>query len=295
MSYVSQQFLLLDNSSTANFKNWAKAISDALTSMGWATTSDTGQVNWSTVTVPGSGVFVYEVWKPTDALQTGSTQFFMKVKYGTGSGSPAGPRLQFQLGTGTDGAGNLTGFTTTNIEVTQTNATGQGSVATYDCYFSGDTDRFSCMMWRSFAAAPTHLTCIERTRNTDGTNSSDGVNQYHGTNTAATCQQTIVFSVGLCNHPVFNNNRYCMAYDQGNDTLTGAFNNNVPVFPVFPLYGKVGNPSTTLAFIRAADVAEGCIFTTTLYGATRTYIASSNFTLSGPSPNTTFRLCMRYD
>jgi len=294
MSYVSQQFLLLDNSSTANFKNWAKAISDALTSMGWALTSDTGQVNWSTVTVPGSGSFVYEIWKPTDALQTGSTQFFVKIKYGTGSGSPAGPRLQIQVGTGTDGAGNLTGFTTTNAEVTGTAATGQGSLATFDCYFSGDTDRCSFMLWRSFAANPTNFTCIERTKDTAGVNSSDGVNQYNGANVGVLGQQTIVFGVGTVNHPALNNNRYVSVYDQGNDGGTRAFNNNVPVFPVFPLYGKVGNPATTLAFIWNTDVAEGCIFTTTLYGATRTYIASSNFTNSGGS-GSSFRFCMRYD
>ena len=47
MSYVSQQFLLYDNSSTANFIAWGSALSAAISSMGWIQTTDTGQVVWT--------------------------------------------------------------------------------------------------------------------------------------------------------------------------------------------------------------------------------------------------------
>ena len=289
MSYVSQQFLLADNSSTANFKNWAQAISTAFSSAGWTQTSDTGQVNWSTVTVPASASFVYEIWQPADALQTGSTKFYLKVRYGTGSGSPAGPRIQIQVGLGTDGAGTLTGFTSTNFEFTNTAGAGKGSVLTYDCYFSGDTDRFSFMLWRSLASLFTCGFSIERTRDTAGADSSDGVTivSFAPSNTPG--QQTLVFGVGVGEQTPTAFYVSLTSYNSG----SGAFNNNVPISPCFPVYGKYGNPLTTIGFVRTADVAEGCIFTTTLYGSTRTYIATnSGIALSGP---TFSRYCMRYD
>ena len=82
MSYTSQQFLVCDNGSNANFRAWGSAISAALAAMGWTQTADTGQVNWSTVTVPAAGAYVYEIWQPADAFQTGPTQYFLKLEYG---------------------------------------------------------------------------------------------------------------------------------------------------------------------------------------------------------------------
>ena len=290
MSYVSQQFLLSDNSSLANFKNWAQAISTAFSTSGWTQTSDTGQVNWGTiVSVPTSGNFVYEIWQPADALQTGSTKYFVKIKYGTSSGSPAAPRLQIQSGSATDGAGNLTGITTTNWEVTAGNNAGQGSILTFDCYFSGDTNRFHMMMWRSINSFVPMVVSIERTKNTDGTDSSDGWNLVVLAQNSGNAQrnETGVFGVGLAT-AVSNRQYPCI---QGGQS-SGVFNNNIPVSPLFPIYGKVGNPLTGIAFVCPSDVAEGCIFTTTLYGATRTYIATGFCNLASPSG---YKTCMRFD
>jgi hypothetical protein len=295
MSYVSQQFLVFDNSSLANFKNWAQAISSAFSSAGWTTTSDTGQVNWSTIAVvPTSGNFVYEIWQPADALQTGSTTFYVKIQYGTSAGSPAGCRVQINIGSGTDGAGTLTGTVLTNREPMNTTTNGTGST-TYDCYFSGDTDRFAFMMWRSKADASNGQpfgAVIERTKNTDGTNSSDGALLLTWSNWAnassGTGMQTLVFSVGGSNGPT--NRSYITIANIAN--ASGAFNNNIPVQPVFPDYGKYGNPITGAAFIHTQDVAEGCLFTVSLYGATRTYIATGNISLTNPANS---KLCMRYD
>lgn len=289
MSYVSQQFLLADNSSTTNFKNWAQAISTAFSSSGWTQTSDTGQVNWATVTVPTAGNFVYEIWQPSDALQTGSTVFYLKIKYGTSSGS--GPRIQLQLCSATDGSGNPTGLSTANFELGTTNFSGGGSVVTYDCYFSGDTDRFGVLMWRNYTAPAPMGFVIERTHNVDGTNSGDGVTiaPVAATGTASTLSQaTIVFGVSAA---IQNSGRSFTALTDFNNA-SGAFNNNIPVSPVFPTYGKYGNPMTEIAFVHTQDVAEGCVFTSTLYGATRTYIATALIQITNP-PNCKF--CMRYD
>src|SRR5689334_656828 len=170
MSYTSQQFLIEDNSTDANFRSWGSAISAAISSMGWVQTSDTGQVNWTTVTSPASGSFVYEVWKPGDA----GTTFNLKVEYGSSSGSPKGVRFRMSIGTTTNGAGTLSGITSSVLEPGAITPNGQGS-SVFDCYFSGDTDRLSMMLWRSLNSTPTVMFSVERTKNTDGTNNNEGV------------------------------------------------------------------------------------------------------------------------
>jgi len=293
MSYTSKQFLVCDNSSLANFKNWAQAISTAFSSSGWTKTSDSGQVDWTTIaSVPTSGNFVYEIWQPADALQTGSTAYYVKVKYGTGSGSPAGPRLQIQIGTGTDGSGNLTGLTTTNYEPGATTTAGSGS-ATYDCYFSGDTDRIGFMLWRSRGTLDTlaQMFSIERTKATDGTNSSDGVfiSSFCAWNNAgsSTGSSGIIFGVAS---PNATGSRTYIAPTITNQS--GAFNNNVPIFPLFPEYGVIGNPLTGIAFAHSADTTEGTVIQTTLYGATRTFLVTKIHSVSSPGNSSQL---LRYD
>lgn len=275
---ASQQFLLFDNSTLANFKNWAQAISNFFTTAGWSVTSDTGQVNWSSISsVPASGAFVYEVWKPGDAL----TAFYVKIQYGTSSGSPAGARWRWQVGTGTDGSGNLTGTvlpsSSTFFEIGTGAGVGQGST-TFECNFSGASDRMSFMMWRNGTGTsvnPAQIMSVERTKDTSGANTSEGV-------TAVSCgptsspigvqaQQTIAFGVGA--GPVTANRIY-IALGNGQNA-SSAFATNIPVSPVFPEYGKYGNPLTTIGFVHSQDVAAGGVFSTTLYGSTVTYIAST--------------------
>lgn len=289
MGYTSQQFLVCDNSSLANFKAWGSAISAAIAAMGWVQTADTGQVNWSTIAAIPSSNYVYEIWKPADALQTGATQFFLKMQYGFSTTRVA---MQATLGTGTDGAGNLTGYTTSALPLLSTSNTANQGSTPYECDFSGDVDRLGMMLWRNsgsqFARA---LLAIERTKATDGTDSSDGVTLIGGTYGATQTQQTLVFGTGAA--PVSATGNFNSPIDGNN--ASGAFANNVPVSPIFPCYGLYGNPMTTVCCVHTQDVAEGCFFTTTLYGSTRTYIASGMVGLApGVTPKTA-NICLRYD
>jgi len=290
MSYVSQQFLINDCSTDANFRSWGSAISAAISSMGWVSNGDTGQVNWTTVTSPAAGSFVYECWKPGDA----GTTFVLKVEYGSGSGATKGPRMRFSLGTTSNGAGTLTGLLSTVMDPSLAAAAGNGAV-TYDCYFSGDTNRLGIMVWRSLGGNGAPFGCfVERTHNTDGTDSNDGVTLavFSNANSPAgsVYQQTIVFGVAAGNVPT--NKSYVMIWNGTNSS--GAFNNDIPITPGFPDYGRYGNPMTVIGWVHAQDVAEGCEFTTTLYGATRTYLATAQFNTSFPT-NGQLKLCMRYD
>src|ERR1019366_10375320 len=106
---TSNLTLVRDNSTLANFKNWATAISAFFITAGWTRTSDTGQVNWSTIaTVPGAGSFVYEILQTND----GATTYYLKVEYGTHNDGSNNPAMRFTGGTSTTGTGSISGIMT---------------------------------------------------------------------------------------------------------------------------------------------------------------------------------------
>lgn len=368
MSYASQQFLIFDNTSDANYQNWASKISAAILAMGWIQQNDTGQgvfalttLTFTQVTVgatavysysgytgpaprvgmsivitgfltggnnvtatltavsggasgtvtvalttqanethagtgvttlstsPASGVFTYEIWGPGD----GATTFYLKVEYGSSSAGTKGVRFRMSLGTTTNGAGTLTGFLSVVMETLNTNLAGQGAL-TYDCYFSGDTNRLGMMLWRGLNMT---MFCVERTKNTDGTDSADGVTIFADGVLNAPTQgghHTIVFGVAAATASSTVSTAAKWATINPTNSQV-AFNNNVPIAPVVPAYGKYGNPATTLCFVDTSSVAEACLFTTTLYGATRTYIATGNRSATASPASASYKIAMRYD
>lgn len=286
MSYTSLQFLVYDSTTDANYRAWGSAVSAALSAMGMVQTADP-QINWLTVTAPAANSFNSEFWRFADALQTGATQIFFRVDYGRSSAGA--PRIRFTLGTGTTGSGALSGFITTTMDPLG-NSTGTGAGVTNDCWFSGFTDRVGMLLWRSAGVNNACGFVIERTKDTSGANSSDGVTivALGAAAGASPQQQTIAFGTGVAN---ITASRSYVGFANGQNA-SGAFNNNIPMSPIFPDYGFYGNPLTTLGFVHTQDVAEGCFFTTTLYGATRTYIATGNFSVATPANS---KACLRYD
>jgi hypothetical protein len=141
---------------------------------------------------------------------------------------------------------------------------------------------------------------VERTHNVDGTDNSDGVTivVYAPTNgmVGQSGQQTLVMAVGVGNLSS-NSPTTLPSYNTPmNNTrnVSDAFNGSIPVGPIFPNYGRFGPPLTSLAVVHAQDIAEGCYFTTTLYGATHTYICTWISQVMGVT-NGSLRFAMRFD
>ena len=220
-------------------------------------------------TLPGTSAYIYEIWAPGDALQTGGTAYYFRIDYGTG-GSANVPSFKVNLGTSTNGAGTLSGITLTSI----TSGTVGQSTTQFECDFSGDTGRLDFILWRTHTTGTSRfLFAIERTLNVDGTPSSDGVTIFYGNSGSnATKQQTLLFGIGAATQY----SRTPFIINGQSTSSTDPLNNNTPISPVFPCYGKFGNPQTVFAAINGGDIGDGCLFTTTLYGSTRTYMASLN-------------------
>lgn len=90
----------------ANFRAWAKKISEGLAAVGMVKTADTGQINFETVEAPAVNEYAgYEIWRFNDSEQSERPIYF-KIQYGRGATEPA-PAIKVTVGKGSDGSGNL--------------------------------------------------------------------------------------------------------------------------------------------------------------------------------------------
>src|SRR3954454_12687471 len=89
-------------SDDATFRTWGSGVAAQIAAMGLVQTSDTGQINWTTVTRLAINTSAgYEVWRFNDALQS-TKPVFIRLDYGI-AGVADRPRIIARVGTATDG------------------------------------------------------------------------------------------------------------------------------------------------------------------------------------------------
>lgn len=98
----------LNNGSVSDFRTWIQEVQAALAAVGMVQTTDTGQINSTTVTVPAINTAAgYEIWK-----LPGASPLFMKIEYGSAASATVA-QMWITVGEGSNGAGTLTGNTST--------------------------------------------------------------------------------------------------------------------------------------------------------------------------------------
>jgi hypothetical protein len=297
---TQQSFLVCDNSTLANFKNWAQTISSFFTTAGWVQSSDTGQVNWGSIaSVPGSGAYVYEIWQPNDGLTT----FYLKIEYGNLSGTNS-PAIRLTLSSTTNGSGTPTGFVAGPFSASNAAATPASAVTTYECDFFGNTGMISALMWRSASTGGINLPCIfniERSRDSSGNATSTYVTLYYAGSTSVANnlvynQQSIVFGVGVALIVGSNGTGSTSVPSVRGTAVTGSFNGAIPIDLVAPYVGYWDQNCTGLASAAGADFSEGVTFNATVYGTTMTYMPTkitSGLQRFGPLAITGYVICVR--
>lgn len=121
-SEASTSFL---QTTDAEFRVWCQALHDRLSAVGCVQTSDTGQINLSTVSVPGTSTYAgYEIWRFDDADQA-TVPVFFKVEYGKGTTATRNA-MRVTVGTGSDGAGNISDASTAQSPNPSTSGTSGG-------------------------------------------------------------------------------------------------------------------------------------------------------------------------
>lgn len=282
-----------DTSTDALFRAWGSAISAAIAALGFVQTADTGQINWATVAHPvaGSTAAGYEIWRFNDALQS-SAPIFFKLEYGTGNGVPV-PAMWYTVGTGSDGAGTITGTAlvgVTGVLSARLQSSSASAVLTPafvgPCYAAGDGSALMLMLWPGVANGLWSILLIERTRDWTGAATADGwiaVNLFTPTSTAR-CWYASYLAGALVNPNAVANSLWLGngAGAQAPSVRTCNVNNQVWPYPVPTGMLRNPGPSQYLQFVCAADLAKGSTFALSHYGTSRNWYAVGD---SVGSPN----------
>jgi hypothetical protein len=166
-----------DHSSDAGFQVWMQAFHDCFEFSGQIlqVTSDTGQYNPSdiaTATRPSTNTpWGYRIYAFNDTAQT-TAPIFIKIEYGTG-GSSSQAAFWWTVGTGSDGAGNITGVTVTRIQV---NMDAYNSTTTAYPYLASSGDGYFNIIFNkgNFPGSTGFLFCMSRSFDFTGAPSTLG-------------------------------------------------------------------------------------------------------------------------
>lgn len=261
----------------ASFRAWGSAISTLLDDVGLAKTADTGQINWTTVARPTATNTVagYEIRVHDSTL--GDTYF--KIEYRTaGSTTGANASLQVTIGTGSDGAGTITGvmfaaFLDLMESSSVTTARNDTANATAYAYLDDGTVAW-CLAPAKAVTYYSDLMIFARTSGADGAYNGDGamvVNQY-GANMptgfryysyelgVAKTVDTSMASPGNLTYPYYA-------------TQASLESSSAAAFHVIEHLTPTLNFHKNVVILNAADAALGAEVTASVLGASHTYLS----------------------
>jgi len=298
-------------------------------------TTDTGQINWSTVTRVTTNatenINGYEIYKFSDSLQS-SKPIFFKIEYGqenAGWGNAptnvaARPVIMVTVGTGSSGAGAITGQILSRTRLTgvpsPANSVGSGGsgqpTAPVQCYFSGDGSYIAMALgamttiptWQVQASTqypagfPAYFV-IDRIRDTAGATTNHGVFVLAvvwiptGTNdnTAATAPGVAFIMDSFTGAGIGATDSYVPISFPGNGFSSSSIGGTIYFWPL-PLASAVPEPQAlALLGVYKNDILVGTTVPITVLGSSHTYIALTGQRCAPSSFMTSGGLMMRYE
>lgn len=265
----------IDHTSDAGFRAWGSEFSGQLSSVGTTSgcltrTADTGQINWVTVNRPGTNTAGgYENWQLTDSLGV-SSPIYIKLEYGTGSGATI-PAIWITVGTGTNGAGTLTGNTTTRVQACLP-STPASTVTNYPNYVCASEGYLGSVLKLGAATngQPSGYFFVVRPCETDGTLRSDGVVVYfYGTSSASVVCESLNLVSGTKYGNTTNNKSFCMI---PNEVVSTAVGSDIFSFRHFTAYPHVYS-NNGLCTVLCNEMSQHAADSVALNGATpHTYL-----------------------
>ena len=281
---TQHKVMLADNSTDDNFRQWGKSISDAITALGWVHSVDT-QINWSTVTAPAQNTFStsVEIWQNNDSILP---NMFIKIRYGSSNNATPAPAIAIQCGTGSDGSGNLTGTGMAEQTMMSGTVAGQGSNVYFNSFFSGNGvgGRLAMMLYSDFSSGSCGF-MVERSRDNTGVATTayfTWITFNHGYSTSLVRQNSIFGSGSVmgASTPTATLVGCCTITLQNVSEVGSA---GIPIFPIYPVVGYVGNPITSFVELNPNDVVNnnGTLITSQLYNTSMKYLLHQGNVSSG--------------
>lgn len=282
------------HSDNATFRAWGSELSAKLAEAGLIKTADTGQIDWLTAARPVINTAAgYEIWRFNDALQA-TAPIFLKLEYGTGTGA-ATPGLWLTVGTGSNGAGTLTGTTTGRALATFSTVPSVASFPSYLCVGSG----FVGLSHKAGAVTGSGFGffAISRTFDGAGAPSGQGCIVLWGAagDTAVALSQCLRFAATAVAYTA--STLFSLVPAQVLASFSGTDYLVYPVFGISPSAWVV----PTLATVISSEIPGGTLFSVAMGGGpARTLISVPSRPRSivigtGPGAFTTYHLAMLWE
>lgn len=261
-----------DHTTTAGFRAWGSELSAKLQAAGLVQTADTGQINWTTVNLPATNTpGGYEIYRFNDALNA-TKPIYIKIEYGTGNGTGR-PCIWITAGTGTNGAGTLSGASNRQTAYFANIADNTGSLDSYLCVKDG----FVGLGWKyGLCTAQSNnrfyfFFAVARTVDDTGAETGDGFfvlrRQAGVTAAGGTVVESVSYADGV---QASQNGYYAMVPANVSSSAVGA---DKQVYKCYGILPRV-RPIMQAAVVLNTEYPVGVTFTAALVGTTaRTYLS----------------------
>jgi hypothetical protein len=237
---------------------------------GLTKTSDTGQIDWTTVTRPtvANTNAGYEIFRLTTDAQHSTFPLYIKIEYGIGSFAGTA-QWTIQTGSTTSGAGVLGGQLSTK-RTFYSNST-PSTVTSYPTYSSGGDGYFCCAAsWNAGTTSDqgfNQIIVIERLRDNSGSPTANGIYIFAEGSfaTYSFSYAQIVRSSGLASN-IISNHFACFMQD-----ASGNFASDFYLNTHHPADRQIYNPCLSNLFYYNTDITTLTNLTVAMYGANHTY------------------------
>jgi hypothetical protein len=286
---VKQWDFPINHANDADFRAWGSDLSASLAQVGLVQTADTGQINWTTVLRPAINTYAgYEIWRFPDS------SLFLKWEYGTAANS-FNIALRVQVGTGSSGAGTLTGATSANTVIGAASLASTPNGSSRRSFLTRDPNNafFGFVGYVAVAnpdanpsgsAGSLALFCVSRTVDASTTPTTQGYTVY-AKSTSAITQLTQCQGVDIQNNistATTTDKSFCYVPFTITSSLIGGlpqfFTHFVPLSTTVPRVV----PQFGICTVFTSEIASGVTFSANPIGAAlRTFIALPACNASG--------------
>jgi hypothetical protein len=265
--------LQCSNSTTTLLRAWIQFFHDLLiTTGGWVDPGDTGQLTIASAAVPGGAntKIGFRIYRMADTLQA-TAPCFIRIDYGSGAAANT-PGMWITIGTGTNGAGTITGVLFNGGGAASPQASpGLNDTTACNSYGSSDTNRFQFLGFVRASGNNTFILTLERTKDAStGADTALGFLLAYGDTTTG-LGVTGYFNATPGAQPSIERPSYMLSN-------SSAFGSNVGVALIGYFNGTLAPFGLGLIVVNSTDFSAEASLTMSVYGTVHTYQLSNTGT-----------------